>query len=191
MKVGIYPGTFDPVHVGHLAFALASIAEQGLDMVVFLVEEEPRNKHDVTPLEQRLEMLSLTIKDCPELTGSTLDSRQFTVTCTLPEIRQKFPGSDLCLLIGSDVAYSLPQWNGIEVLLDECSIILGLRDGDRVDDLQAMLSKNLPTLQYHMVKTDKYHIRSSQIKLHGSTQYVDREVALYIKQNNLYGLANN
>lgn len=190
MKIGIYPGTFDPVHAGHVALAVAGIDEIGLEQVVFLPEEEPRSKQNVTLFKDRLAMLELVMHDRAKLKVERLHSKRFTVNATLPEIQHTFPDDELTLLIGSDVSYSLAGWEGIESLAKQCNLIVGVREGDPVTAIRKSL-RNIPGLRYKLVTTDQYHVRSSLIKLHNGIEYVDDRVAQYIEQHNLYNTQNN
>ncbi len=61
-KVGILAGTFDPIHIGHIAFALRAIEKAQLDKVILLPEREPRRKRNVTDFNHRLSMLKLSVK---------------------------------------------------------------------------------------------------------------------------------
>src|SRR3989344_4473010 len=79
LKVGIYPGAFDPVHEGHVAFAQLVIAQHGLDKVFFLPEPTPRYRQAVKAYEHRLAMIKLAIKKYDSLGVIQLDHNRFTV----------------------------------------------------------------------------------------------------------------
>ena len=65
-RIGIFAGTFDPVHKGHISFALQAIEAAGLDEVVFLPEPRPRHKQSVTDQSHRIAMINLAIKAYPK-----------------------------------------------------------------------------------------------------------------------------
>src|SRR5687768_15392849 len=94
-KVGIYAGTFDPVHEGHLAFAREAAAQYGLDKVFFLVEPNPRRKQGVKALEHRNEMVQLAIRSEKLFASILLEQHRFTVTETMPVLRSRFKNSEL------------------------------------------------------------------------------------------------
>ena len=141
-SIGIYPGAFDPVHAGHIAFAREAKRICGLDEVVFLPEPSPRGKQDVTRLSDRLALLRASLAD-EGLRVATLTSQQFTVHQTLPEIEQLFPDATLTLLAGSDVARTFQyRWPGLETLLMRVSLAIGLRGDDvpaEMHDIMASL----------------------------------------------------
>src|SRR5437868_3133041 len=105
-RIGIFPGTFDPVHKGHIAFCLSAAARANLDSVILLPEAEPRRKQPRATFAHRWNMIQEAVADYAQIDARTLPSRQFTVAETLPELRALFPGMQLVLLAGSDVAQS-------------------------------------------------------------------------------------
>src|SRR5258706_15577528 len=101
--IGIYSGTFDPVHPGHVAFALETLQTCKLDEVIFLPEQTPRDKQAVTDLSHRIALLERALADEPNMRVLKLRSPQFTVADTLPEIYAALKDTQLTLLVGSDV----------------------------------------------------------------------------------------
>lgn len=130
-RVGIFAGTFDPVHAGHIGFALQALRAGRLDMVYFVPERRPRRKSSVTHYAHRLAMLKQALKPYPRLRILELPDRQFTVHNSLPRLRQQLPNANLALLIGSDVAMSLKDWPHIEQLLDSCELVIAARGTDQ------------------------------------------------------------
>lgn len=163
MKVGILAGTFDPVHNGHLNFALNSLASKKLDKVIFLPERTPRRKRAVTDYKHRLEMLQIALKPHKKLALLDLPERQFTVEKSLPKIRKKLKNPELYFLFGSDVAIDIAKWPGAEKL---GNVIIGLRD--RPDDANSLIT-------------------GTQIRKGNLVNAVPKSVKNYIKKHNLYG----
>ncbi|MEI8338988.1 MAG: adenylyltransferase/cytidyltransferase family protein, partial [bacterium] len=83
-RIGIFSGSFDPVHEGHIEFALQAIKVAKLDYLYFLPDIEPRHKSDVTHVAHRLEMLNLAIKPHPSLRVLELPDKKFSIATTLP-----------------------------------------------------------------------------------------------------------
>lgn len=191
-KIGILPGTFDPVHAGHIDFALAALAACQLDRVVLLPETTPRDKTAVAGLAERVAMLKLAINVDSRLEVVVLKSSPFTAEQTLPELRQLYPGDELTLLLGSDVAYGLVQkWPGLEVLLKEMRLAVGLRIGDQkqeIEDILADLSQ-----QWHLaprnlcILSPRPQVASTKVRAgdHEITD-LDPSVAAYITTHKLY-----
>src|SRR5262249_6224728 len=102
-RIGIYAGTFDPVHSGHGAFALEAIEASRLDEIYFLPERQPRGKQQVEHFGHRTGMLERALKPHPRLKVMELVDANFSVRRTLPQLRRRFAGSELVFLFGSDI----------------------------------------------------------------------------------------
>lgn len=184
-RIGIYPGTFDPIHVGHIAFAKKSLEECQLDEIIFIPEHSPRHKPHATHVTHRLKLIELATCAAPNLRAQRLSSKRFTVDETLPELRYLFGDAHLALLIGSDTAQTLPMWDGLDTLLKTTSIIIGMREEDSSTDIETLLKKYpaQPTFIY----TDHADAASSSIRsdltLYASLQ---DDVQGYIRLHKLY-----
>jgi len=128
-KVGIYAGTFDPIHNGHLAFAKEAITRHKLEKVFLLVEPRPRRKQGVKAFEHRVKMVQLAIADEPKLATISLEHSRFNVVDTLPILQARFAGCKLFFLIGDDVLSHLSDWPHVENLISSVEFIIGARKG--------------------------------------------------------------
>lgn len=139
-RIGIYAGAFDPVHTGHIAFALEAIVQAGLDRVYFLPERRPRHKPGVEHFAHRVAMLkqaSLPYKKFYVLESVDV---QFSVKRTLPMLRQKFKHDQLVFLFGSDAVTDLPSWPYVDQLLNVSELVIAARQGKKADDLQVAMT---------------------------------------------------
>lgn len=133
-RIGIYAGTFDPVHVGHVTFALQSLKAAKLDEVYFLPERRPRTKQQVEHYGHRVAMLKKALKPHPQFDVLDLVDVNFSVERTLPFLRNKFTDNKLVFLFGSDVIEGLADWPKSETLLKDSEFVIGLRSqNDRKD----------------------------------------------------------
>ena len=194
MKIGIFSGTFDPVHAGHIAFCRQALAN-GLDRVLLLPEAAPRNKRRVSSFEHRVAMLSLATHDEQNLDVELLESPQFSVSETLPELVRRFPDDDLTLLIGSDVVHTFAyRWPGLEELLDKMTLYIGIRGQDTYEEVKECLSSVQAALgvsaRYTILPatSNSYaDVASSQIRADArSLSRVLPSVAAYIHEHKLY-----
>jgi nicotinate (nicotinamide) nucleotide adenylyltransferase len=191
-RIGIFSGTFDPVHQGHVAFCQAAIEHAKLDKVVLLPEAEPRDKTGVTPLAKRHTMLELALETLPKLEVLSLPSRQFSVEDTLPKLRKHFPKEALALLVGSDVARTFTfRWPGLRQLLEEMEVIVGLRQQDsssRIDETMQQLEKIYKlSVRYRCVPSPQAHATSKTVRSGQHDQLdLDPKVANYIAKHRLY-----
>jgi nicotinate-nucleotide adenylyltransferase len=167
-RIGIFAGTFNPVHNGHRAFAVAAAKICRLEEIVFLPEPEPRQKRNVTSMDIRVKQLNEALADYPYLRVSVLNDKNFSVSNTLPKLRQLFPDADITLLVGSDIALQLKDWRGIGQLLKTCDLAIGLRSQHQdssVDSAMESLQADVGfSIQYELIKTSHAHIASSQLK---------------------------
>ncbi|MBI2589353.1 nicotinate-nicotinamide nucleotide adenylyltransferase [Candidatus Saccharibacteria bacterium] len=184
-KVGIFSGTFDPIHIGHIAFALRAIEKAQLDKVVFLPEHEPRHKRKVTDFEHRINMLKITAKSFEFLEVLELPDLYFTVEQTLPELQKHFPNAKISLLLGSDVAKKIPDWPGVARLVGNVSLIIGLRQNDSQEGLQKLLAGIEPSSNIMFIKTRYPEITATQARKKPADQ-LDPSVAAYIRSHKLY-----
>ena len=160
-RIGIYPGSFDPVHEGHLAFAREAQIICQLDTVVFLVEEKPRNKPQASPVEQRLEKLEAALAGTL-FTVAKMSGNQFTTEQTLPEIKNLYGDSLLTLLIGSDVAQSLSSWSGLDKLLSTFEFAVGMRQGQSENSVRETLMGL--GVRFKLINTPLSHLSSTTIR---------------------------
>lgn len=167
-RIGIFSGTFDPVHAGHISFALAAMEQAGLEKVYILPEQKPRRKSGVTHYAHRIAMLRLALRPYQKLEILELPDRQFSVRSSWPRLKKQFEGHDVYMLIGSDMLSVLSgtdvltQWPGLEAFLREVSLIVGVRDEldkERADELLLRLQ---PTGQ--SVETGNAHVSSGAIR---------------------------
>jgi nicotinate-nucleotide adenylyltransferase len=139
-RIGIYAGTFDPVHAGHVAFALQALRAAQLDEVYFLPERRPRGKQHVEHFGHRVAMLKQAIKPHPQFKVLELPDVSFTVQYTLPRLYERFGGSELLFLFGSDVISKLPEWPLAERLIGKHELIIGVRGKDDQTALQQKIT---------------------------------------------------
>ncbi|MEO7364194.1 MAG: nicotinate-nicotinamide nucleotide adenylyltransferase [Candidatus Saccharimonadales bacterium] len=139
VRIGIYAGTFNPVHSGHVAFALQAVEAAELDMIYFMPERRPRAKDDVEHFGHRMAMLRQAIMPHEKLGLLDLVDVNFSVQRTMPRLRQEFPDSQLVFLMGSDVAPGLPDWPHAKQLLANSELVVGVRTGDDSHAVKTMI----------------------------------------------------
>lgn len=110
MRVGIYPGAFDPIHNGHLAFARAAQAAYALDKVFFLPEPNPTHKQGVKALEHRANMVHLATANDEAFGVMVLDAQAFDVRYLWPRVTARFLGAELFMLTGNNAVKRLGSW---------------------------------------------------------------------------------
>jgi nicotinate-nucleotide adenylyltransferase len=168
-KIGIYPGTFDPVHSGHIAFSREAMRACGLEEVIFLPDPSPRGKAEATHILQRLALLEEALAHHEYVRALHIGEEMFTVQATLPELRRRFDGCELTLLIGSDVVRTfIYRWDGLDILLREMSLAIGMRVGDSPEEMKRIIreleNEHALTIRHKLVTTEYAAISSSRIR---------------------------
>lgn len=138
-RIGIYAGTFDPVHAGHVTFALQALQAARLDKVYFLPERRPRNKQHVEHFAHRVAMLKRAAAPYPQFEVLELVDVSFSVERTLPQLKQRFKGAALVFLFGSDILPRLQDWPKIGRLLTGSELVIGLREQDDRQKLRRLI----------------------------------------------------
>jgi nicotinate-nucleotide adenylyltransferase len=143
MRIGLYGGSFDPVHQGHLIAAECCREQARLDKVLFLPAAVPPHKQD-RPLAEaahRVEMLKLAIGGHPAFAVSTdeIDRGGVSYTVdTLARLEAAHPADELLLILGPDALADLPTWREPATILARVEIIAVEREG--VDDISAIVA---------------------------------------------------
>jgi nicotinate-nucleotide adenylyltransferase len=135
-RVGLFGGTFDPPHVGHLVLAACARDQLALDEVRFIPAGDPPHKHrtDLSPAADRLAMTRLAVRGEPGFEVSTIETRRsgpsFTVD-TLRRVAATTPRARLYLLLGADSLDDLAGWRDPQEILRLATVVVARRPGAR------------------------------------------------------------
>jgi nicotinate-nucleotide adenylyltransferase len=133
-RIGIFGGSFDPVHIGHLLVAWAAREETGLDRMIFVPASLSPFKRDQPPTESgvRLRMLRLALAGLDWCSVSEMEIRRGGVSYavdTLRELARQHPGAELFYLIGEDNVPKLAEWRESESLMKLARFLVIPRPG--------------------------------------------------------------
>ncbi len=189
--MGVYAGTFDPVHPGHVAFCRQALATCELDEIVIVPERYPRGKGQVTDLAHRMALLQQAVAPLPELRVVMLESARFTVQHTLPELQRLLGDAELTLLIGSDVVPAmLDHWPDVGRLLQAMPLAVGLRGEDSFTKIVCLLGKVGEaagvTPRYTLIATEHADLASSRIRSGERIAGFTPGMLAYIRRHGLY-----
>ena len=191
MRLGIFGGTFDPPHVGHLLAASDAIEALSLDRLVLVpaARQPLKTGVDVTPPAHRLEMTRLLADGDPRLTVDPIeierDGLSFTVD-TVAEYARRHPGDERWLLLGEDAAALLPQWREPERVASLARIAV-LARGDRgAGDADAGSAIPATWLRTRRVDVSATEVRERVRRGLSIRGFVTEAVAGYIERHRLY-----
>lgn len=196
MKIGIYGGSFNPVHNGHIHLALTAVRELGLDKVYLVPSgiSPHRSSDEYVSGEDRLAMLKLAGKVHEKLEVCDFELKQpgrsYTIY-TVEYFRQCFPDDQLYLLVGSDMLLSFDTWNRYEDILREVTLAVVSRNEG---DLEALEKKSeelrkygeITVIREAPVVVSSTEIRKKIAKNENSSCYLDENVVQYIRSRKLY-----
>ena len=203
MRLGVFGGTFDPVHLGHLILAEQCREQAKLDQVLFVPAARPPHKlnHELTRFDQRVEMLQLAISGHPVFRIDELEKSRpgpsYTYI-TLEEIRQRDRDADLCLIVGADSLNDLPQWVQPCRILELATLLVVPRPGWEMAELETLqqalaLPADFP-LRLQMIHAPLIDIASRDVRQRigqgRSVRFlIPRAVEAYIADKGLYRAA--
>lgn len=147
-KLGLYGGSFDPVHNGHLILAREALEELGLDRVLFIPAGISPHKLARPPLDPRLrcEMLAASVGGEPGFGWDDCEVRRegpsFAID-TVREMRGRFPGAGIYYFIGEDNIPSLHTWKDIEALRELATLVVFSRGGISADHGFRVISRRV------------------------------------------------
>lgn len=197
IKIGLFGGTFDPPHIGHLILASEAVHQFGLSRLLWMLAPDPPHKLEqpITPLRHRLEMLQLMIAGNPIFEISHLEIDRPGPHYTIDTVRllvQQESNADIVLLLGGDSLRDLPTWRLCTDLVAEVSKIGVMRRPGDPFDMPALEGK-IPGLMEKVTFIDAplQDLASSDIRrriAEGETYryYVFPLVYEYIEANRLY-----
>lgn len=190
-RIGIYAGTFNPVHVGHVAFAMQAQVAARLDAVYFLPERQPRGKSGVEHFAHRVAMLRQALTPYVQFDVLEFVDTQFSVVRTLPQLQQRYPDDELVLLLGSDVMRGMATWPHVAQLLESVELVVGVREQDELAAVHAAV-EHLPETPRAITVFESYapHVSSAKIRTALQSQQTAegllKSVERYSNRNWLY-----
>lgn len=167
-KIGLYFGSFNPIHIGHLAIAGYMTEFAGLDHVWFIVSPHNPLKKKETLLadHQRLHMVNLAIGDNPRLKGSDIEFKlpvpSYTID-TLIYLNEKYPEHKFSLIMGEDNLNTLHKWKNINEIISKCSIFVYPRPGS-VKPASPLLDQILSETDIHKITAPLMEISGTFIR---------------------------
>ena len=196
-RIGVFGGTFDPPHLGHLILAAEAQDQLGLNKVLWVLTPTPPHKLEqpITTLEHRLTMTELMLYDYPlfELSRAEIDrpGPHYMLT-TLQIIQGNNPEAGLVLLIGGDSLRDLPLWYRPQEIVALCKSIGVMRrpddtiDWTRLDESLPGLYKKVEFIDAPLLEISSRDIRRRISQGRAFRHYLTQPVFEYIQKKKLY-----
>ena len=189
MKIGLYFGSFNPIHNGHLIIANYIVQNTALEQVWFVISPQNPLKKSSTLLNEyhRLYLVQVSIEDEPALKATDIEFRlpkpSYTID-TLTYLDEKFPTHQFSVIMGSDSFLNLPEWKNYREILKNYSVYVYERPGFKPDNIYQSADINI--LKAPLIEISSTYIRKV-IQNGKSIRYlVPEKVRLEIEQNGYY-----
>ncbi len=197
-RIGIFGGTFNPVHIGHIQAAKQALTALHLDRVLLIPDHIAPHKElptsSPTP-QQRLDMLRIAVQDCPGLEISDIELRREGVSytyLTIQELKQMYPHDQLVLLMGTDMFTSFDSWRNPEEILKNASLGVFCRGDKKEKQTIAAQKERVEAMgaQVELAHNDVIAISSTQMRrllaFRCAGPFLPEGVLEYIREYRLY-----
>jgi nicotinate-nucleotide adenylyltransferase len=189
-RIGVFGGTFDPIHTGHLAIARAALEQACLDKVLFVIAANPPHKHDnaITAAPLRVAMTASAIADNPEFEICSIELERpgpsYTAD-TLKRLHEMYAPAELFFIAGYDSAIDLPRWRSPEKILQLARLLVAPRPQNTAP-LPKLVRDHCSVLQM-----EDYPVSSSEIRTrmeHGEDMaaWLPVPTVAFIREKGLY-----
>tara|TARA_Y100001001_G_scaffold77289_1_gene75197 strand:+ start:24 stop:617 length:594 start_codon:yes stop_codon:yes gene_type:complete len=191
--VGLFGGTFDPIHNGHIEAANSAHLILKLDKVIMVPAGDPylkRTKLMASPKE-RYRMVSLAIQKIPSLEVSDIEIFRSGPSYTIDTVRElKREGHEVIVLLGTDSIIEMDKWQDPDLLHSECEVVGLTRPGFQIDESKPYLSRqrkySLRTIEVNSPEISSTRVRNLIQDGVDVADLIPQEVNEYIKKEKLY-----
>jgi nicotinate-nucleotide adenylyltransferase len=186
MKIGIYGGSFNPVHNGHLKVAEWILDKVKLDKIIWVPLYKPYHKEiiDLEEPEHRYNMLKLALKNKKkyEISRVEIDDKIISYTLdTLLKLRNQYPGNEFYEIIGGDSAETFQTWKDYKEILENAKVLVYSRRGHEVK-----ITENMELIEAPYLDISSTLIREKVENGESISGLVPKTVEEYIYNNKLY-----
>ncbi len=201
MKIGIYGGTFNPIHSAHVRILEAFCSKLNFDKVLIIPTKQPPHKEaeNLITADKRIEMIRLALEDSfvnAEISDIELkrENKSFTID-TLKQLREIYPTDEFYLMMGEDMFLTVDKWyKGDEIL--KRAVICGIprtpEGYEKMCEHVSFLKEKFPFAKFELVNIPCMQISSTEVRNSVKNrdehfrQIVPQKVADYIEKNSLY-----
>lgn len=196
MRIGIFGGSFNPPHIGHLHLAESVHDALKLDEVWLVPAKQPPHKSSAAyaPAEDRLEMCRLAAEDYPWMRVEDYELRQDQVSYsyyTVTHFAEEYPDAEFFLLIGGDMLRTFTQWYRWQDILKYTALAAIAREPEEYAELLECAEYLRQYGEIHLLNVETVAISSTKIrddlqKRQNNSCYLPKKIVQYINKRNLY-----
>ena len=190
MKIGLYFGSFNPIHIGHLIIAQHILNHTEIQRLWFVISPHNplKDKASLANDRDRLHLVQLAIEDNPSMKASDIEFKlpqpSYTID-TLTYIKEKYPRYEFALIMGADNLLSLPKWKNYQLLINNYPIYIYKRPNYPIESALVQ-HENIHVLDTPLLDISSTWIRQL-IKTKKSIRYlVPEKVFEYLESSHLY-----
>jgi nicotinate-nucleotide adenylyltransferase len=191
MKIGLFFGTFNPIHIGHLILANYMAEFSDLDEVWFVITPMSPFKQKKSMLDNihRLAIANIAVEDYPKLKTSNIEFKlpqpNYTVN-TLIHIEEKYPKHQFCLIMGEDNLKGFHKWKNYETILKNYQLYVYPRISDGIVESEFLKHPNVKRVEAPIVQISSTFIRESIKNKKDIRFMLPANVWKYIDEMNFY-----
>ena len=198
-KIGIFGGTFNPIHLGHIRLGQLVLEEIKLDKILFIPDNTPPHKSnkELASGTDRLEMINISLKDHKNMESSDIElkreGKSYTYE-TLLELKKQNPNDELYLITGADMFLTLDKWREPETIFETANIIGVPRvdsDFEKMEEYAENVIKPMGAKVFMLSQTvfdtaSSTYVRDNIDDYQKIRDMITPEVYGYITEKNLY-----
>ncbi len=187
-RIGIFGGSFDPVHTGHIESVQSFLNSRLIDEVWVLLTPDPPHKsgRKMAPFSNRMEMLQLAFGDHKDVTISDVENSLPSPSYSLQTVRHlksRYPDDTFFLCLGGDSLAEFHTWHKYREILKECSLMVVLRPGFSREGISDEILEKTVFVDHKPVKASSTQVRKDAS---ASDQILPAQVKEYIEKHQLY-----
>lgn len=192
-KVGIFGGSFNPVHKGHVELARAAFKTLKLnEMLIIPTAKSPHKDSSAVSFDDRMEMCRIAFRDDEKFSVSDIERELGGISYTINTVRalkERYPkNTEFYLIIGGDMLFYFDKWYRHEALLKECRVVAAARENDSYADMidYANGMGRIKVLNLPVIEVSSTEIRAKLKNGEDTADLIDEQVKAFINERGLY-----
>ena len=193
MKIGVYGGSFNPIHLMHQEIVTKLLEKEYVDHIVILPTGNYYKKSNLLKGEERIKMLSMAFKDNPKITISDYEFKNNLISTyrSLDYLKKQYPNDELYFIMGADNLKGLHEWKKYEYILDNYNLLIIDRNIDYKKELdkysgykkELVVAKDVVTKNISSSSIRDYFYKNEEFDY---SNYLNEDVYKYIKEQGFY-----